>query len=490
MFESIVEALAYHAKSCPHKICVVDEEREYTYADMWRLTIGVSENLKKYNVPHDGYVVVECTQDARYLVCSFACQLIGAQFVPVESKVSLDRLGEILKEVKASLYIAHNVVDSLCKTVDIDSFFDEACVISSTIELDRTFSVCKEARCEVLYTTGTTGKQKGVVLTNGNNIAVAENIKYGTCMSQDSVELIPLPLSHSHGLRTCYANILNGSTVILVNGIMNVKKIFLYIEDYKVTALDLSPSAAKILLKLSKGYFEKYASQIDFIQIGTAVLDEALKEELCKIFYNSRLYNFYGSTESGRVCVYDFNKEKGKTGCIGKPAHNATCKIVDENRNEIDSSRENLGLLAIAGKMNMKGYLGEAEGTKAVMCDGYIYTNDIGFIDENGDVYVLGRNDDVINYKGIKIIPEEIEEYALKYDGVLDCACVSVEDEICGNIPRLFVETNREGFDTDKLLKFLAQYMEANKMPKEIRLIDKIPRTTNGKISRKDLRSL
>lgn len=487
---SIVEALAYHAQERPDRLCIVDEQGENTYQSIWELTLKCVKGYEKYGIAKSDSVVVECTQDARFLVCAFACQLAGAIFVPIENKATKERTKEILEETKAGLFLYAGDACGDSRGVEITAFFEE----TAALVLDESSRKHRFGRAadisEILYTTGTTGKPRGIVLTNENNVAIAENIRFGVQMKADSVELIPLPLSHSHGLRTCYADILNGSTVVLVNGVMNVKRIFSFLDTYQVSALDLSPNAAKVLLKLSKGEFSKYAAQIDFVQIGTAMLDETLKDELCEVFCHSRLYNFYGSTESGRVCVLDFHAERGRAGCIGKPAKHAVFIVVDEDKQRIDSSKEHMGLLAIAGKMNMKRYMGSDELTREVLQNGYIYTNDVGYMDEDGYVYVLGRNDDVINYKGIKVVPEEIEAYVMKYKGVVDCACVAAKDDLCGTVPKVFVAVEDEkSFEGAALLKFLADYVEVNKMPKLIEVIDEIPRTSNGKLLRRKLRN-
>lgn len=304
-------------------------------------------------------------------------------------------------------------------------------------------------------------------------------------MKPNNVELIPLPLCHSHGLRCCYANLLNGSTIVLSDGISHIKSIFEMINLYKVTAIDLSPSAILILLKLSKGRFFEVNVQMDYIQIGTAILQEDTKKVLISGFPNTRLYNFYGSTESGRTCVLDFSKERDRHGCIGKPTINAKFIVTDENRKRISSSKEKVGLLASAGPMNMKGYWKKPELTKQVMQNEFFYTNDIGYIDEEGFIYILGRKDDIINCGGIKIAPDEIEESVKKYKEIIDCACVPKEDKVTGQTPKVFVVVyNKEKFQKKELIKFLEKYIDNNKIPKDIEVIDEIPRTYNGKIQR------
>ncbi len=123
------------------------------------------------------------------------------------------------------------------------------------------------------------------------------------------------------------------------------------------------------------------------------------------------------------------------------------------------------------------------------MPDGdYIYTKDLGYIDEDGYIYMLGRKDDVINYGGVKISPEEIESMVIRSDMIADCACIPVDDPLTGQAPKLFIVLNSdEEYDAKSFKVFLSEVLDANKQPKYIEIIDKIPRTFNGKIKRKDL---
>ena len=233
----------------------------------------------------------------------------------------------------------------------------------------------------------------------------------------------------------------------------------------------------------------RYADVMDYIQLGSAPLAEEDKEHLARILPKTRLYNFYGSTEAGCSCLMDFNNEHRPHGCIGKPAVNAHFIVVDENRKEIQSSPENLGFLASSGAINMKEYFKAPELTREAMPDGdYIYTKDLGYIDEDGYVYMLGRKDDVINYGGVKISPEDIESAVIKNDIVKDCACIPIDDPLTGQAPKLYVvlEDGAE-LDLKEFKTYLAQVIDANKLPTRIEQIDEIPRTFNGKIIRKQL---
>ena len=485
MFSSIVEAVFHHAEKNPAKLCMADETESLTYKEfsnrIW-ITVG---KLKREGIKSGDRIAVECTQDAQFLIFCMSCHFIGAVFVPLEKNASKERVSDIIKETEPKYFICKSDYKVSMPVLKIEELCGEQ---RGNLAEHKEFPKAEDVS-EILYSTGTTGKAKGIVITNGNNVAIAENIISGTQMKEDSIELIPMPLSHSHALRTCYANFVNGSSVVIIDGVMRVKKVFELIEKYKVTAFDFAPSGANVLMKLAKKKMKEYSDKIDFIEIGSAVLEEDLKEELCEVFPNSRLYNFYGSTEAGRSCILDFNQTRGKKGCIGRPTKNAEFMITDQDREKIQSSAENLGLLAIAGKMNMKEYFKEPKLTKQVMENGFVYTSDLGYIDEEGFVYVLGRMDDVINYNGIKIAPEEIETQVNKFPGVVDSACVPVKDELSGQVPKVFVSVeDKEVFDATALLKYLSEVIDGNKVPKKVEVIDEIPRTSNGKLLRRKLR--
>lgn len=483
MKNSILEIFAENVKKIPERLCVVDETGEYSYEKLWHASKRAAYRLQKAGVKKADCVLVECTQNADYLICYFACNLLGAYFVPIEHHASELNVQTIYEETEAVLLICNKEY----------RFQAEKCVMSQIVgtdgkELEEWTFPERVDTSEILYTTGTTGRSKGIEISYGNNIAIAENICYGTQMREGNIELMPLPLSHSLGLRCCYANFFKGGTVIIADGVTKVMEIYQLIKKYQVNALDLTPTAASVLLKLSRGRFAEFNEQLDYIHIGSAALSEELKEELRSQFSKVRLYNIYGSTESGRSCALNFNSEEDRKFCIGRPTHNAKFIVTDEKRNEIQSDAAHTGLLACAGAMNMKGYWKMPELTEQILKNGYVCTNDEGYIDEQGYVYILGRKDDVINYNGIKIAPEEIEEVVSKYPGIKDCACVPMADPVAGQVPKIFVALQDGAvFDKISFARFLEEAIDANKIPKQIEVIEEIPRAFNGKIQRKKL---
>ncbi len=492
IYPSVVENIARNAASDPDKLALADGGKSCSYSQLWRRIWTLADAFRDKGVSAEDCVVVECTQNVDYMTCEFAIQMTGGIFVPLEKNASADRAKEIIGDTEAVIHIGRKPVcdgDSSPLFLTMDDIGDIIADADNrpAPSLDSISFPTGEDVAEILFSTGTTGKSKGIVLTHTNDTALAENVMYGVGMKADNVEIVPMPLSHSHGLRRTYANLVNGSSVVFADGVTLLKKVFDLMDTYGVTSMDLSPSMLSIIFKLSKDRLGDYSDKLDYIQLGSAPLPEEDKIHLSRILPHTRLYNFYGSTEAGCSCLLDFNSMSGRPGCIGKPAKNAHFIVVDENRKEIKSSPENPGFLASSGSINMKCYFNAPELTDEATGGGspYIYTKDLGYIDDDGYIYMLGRKDDVINYGGIKIAPEEIESIAVQYDAIADCACIPVDDPLTGQAPKLFIALQpKTSYDQKEFKNFLSEKLDASKQPKYIEIIDSIPRTFNGKIRR------
>lgn len=490
MFKSVVEAVFSHAETKPDKMCLADETRFVTYSQYKDEICRFASQLINLGVNKSDRVLVEASQTVSYLALELAIQLIGAVFVPVERNCAWSKVERLISasDPKIVVTMKKNQEEAQVRVLTLAEFEEEG-----SKQAPYQYDALPDSGdiSEILFSTGTTGAEKGIILTHDNNIALAENVMYGVKMLEDNIEMIPSPLNHSHGLRRYYGNMVKGASVVLITGAMNVLKFFQMMDEYKVNSLDLVPTALSVLLKLSKNKFAEYKDVIRYIQFGSAPLVVADMEAIKRMLPDTRLYNFYGSTESGCICIYDFNTDNDKPKCIGKPAHNVKIVIVDEDRNEIASSPENTGLVASFGRMNMLGYWNDDAETAKVMADGFIYSNDEAYFDEDGDIILLGRKGDVINTGGNKVSPDEIEEAARKHESVADCGCIGVPDSMKGSVPKLFVQI-KDGFSFDPiaLRSHLSGLLEPYKVPEYIVQVDKIPRSFNGKILRRVLKEL
>ena len=487
MINSVVEAVFRYADTQPDKLCLVDDFGQVTYLQYRQKIQRYAACFRQMGLKATDRVVVEAQQTIDYLAIQLALQLQRVIFVPTEHNCAAQKIASIADSAEARVIVA-------CKSVEYDRAqvytYDQLQALSETAEyyIPQTFP-SRDDLAEILFSTGTTGKEKGIVLNHANNIALAENVIHGVEMEKDNVELIPSPMNHSHGLRRYYANMYNGCTVLLLGSVMNIMRFFQLITQYGVNSMDLVPTALSVVLKLSKNKLGEYRDQIRYIQLGAAPKMEADQKKICELLPNSRLYNFYGSTESGCICIYNFNRPDSKKHCIGKPAYNATITIVDDERQVIESSSETTGLLASAGGMNMVGYWKDEEETRKVLVEGIVYTNDVAYFDEDGDIILLGRKGDVINVGGNKVSPDEIENTVKTMPGIADCGVIPVADAVKGNVPKLFVQLKPgTDFDPVAIRSFLAKKLEPYKIPEYIVQIDKIPRSFNGKLLRKELK--
>lgn len=488
---SIVEAVKVNAELTPDKLAVGDKKNKATYAEFWTMIQKAATFFKANGVKKGDMVVVRGAQKLEFVVGILGIHLAGGAVCPTEKAIKDDRILEIMNFVDSNIYLADKAVKS--DSVNNISMKEMFAVVTDENSPIEEFDFPKgDSISEILFTTGTTGKSKGIEVTFACDIVISQNVMDSVDMSKDDVELLTSPINHSLAIRRFYGAMYNGSTTILTDGIKFVEDFFKLLDNYKVTAITFVPAILEQVLKFAKDRFATYDSQFNYIQLGSAPLSEANKELLISMFPTVRLYNTYGATESGCTVILEFSKYFDKYKCIGRTTVNTEILFVDDDRNVVEASPENPGFLAFRGGMNMKGYYNEPELTAEVRSeDGVIYTNDMGYIGDDGLVYLLGRKGDVINMGGIKIAPTEIEEVVMAHEMVKDCACIPIPDEITGEAPKLFVALN-DGYEFDQkaLSKFMLEKLESLKVPKVFEVIDEIPRTFNGKIIRKQLKEL
>lgn len=478
-FNSVLEAIKHYAEISPDKICIRDFGGSICYKDYFEKIKSFAECLANRGVSKGQYVVVSASQTIDYLAAFHAVCLLGAIAVPLEKSVKAERAQLISNTVHAVLTVG-------IKTDGVENVsYKELCCFepsgSFSFKLPNGDSVA-----EVLFTTGTTGKSKGVVMTHSADVAVAENVKYGVEMKENNNEIIPMPLNHAFALRRYYGNIINGSSVILMDGVIFVAKVFEAFSKYGATAVALAPSALSIILKLSGDKLGEFCDKIDYIELGSAHLPETEKQTLLKLLPNSRLYNFYGSSEAGCSCILNFNSDDDIPNCIGRPTVNSVIEFA-ENGNIVKTSSDSPARIISSGGMLMKGYFGDDVLTAETVIDGFVYSNDLGYKDELGRIFMLGRADDVIQSGGNKISPNDVEDVCLKYGGIEECAIIGVHDEVMGEIPYLFAVVNSSYLESD-FIEFISKRLEGFMLPKKIILKECLPKSYNGKVLRRVLK--
>ncbi|MBQ2210746.1 MAG: acyl--CoA ligase [Prevotella sp.] len=432
--------LAIHAKCRPQKTAIVCGEEQCTYRQLYeRVTACVEELRDRY--PKGGIVCLHALPAIDYLVNYFALHLLGCVVAPLE------------KELPEAAFLA----------------------------ISRQMASCQAppGTADILYTTGTTGQSKGVIVSHRAILADAENLVEGLGFSPELVFVVNGPLNHIGSLSKIYPVILLGATLIMVDGLKDLNR-FYAAFDYPATrmATFLVPASIRILMQLSADRLASYAQKIDFIETGAAAISQADMQQLCRLLPYSRLYNTYASTETGIISTYNFNDGQCLAGCLGKPMRHSEVVITPQ------------GFIACKGDTLMSGYLGDEERTAQVLRDGLLYTSDLGMLDSQGRLHLKGREDDVINVGGFKVAPTEVEDAALASPLVQDCICIAVDHRITGSALKLLVVV-KDGQTLDKrvLAAHLKTRLETYKIPLLYEQVDTIHRTFNGKIDRKYYRS-
>ncbi len=486
MIQSIVEAVRRFAQEKPEHAAVIAQEQTVTYRELWQEVQGFAAFIRAAGVPEGSVIAVKASASIEFAVSCLAIHLSGHVHAPLEKTVSSDGLAELAAELNAGMVVSD--VDVSGNFIHVDTHRVRQLARENACEWGGAMPQ-RDDLCDLLFTTGSTGKSKGVLLTHRAVVSVTQNVQYGAHIPADNVYLIPSPINHAGAIRKLYVSLLTGTTAVLLDGFKNLRKFYAYINDYHVTSILMPPAAVRMILLLSAKELAKYADQIDHIHTGSAAFPEADKEKLSEILPKSRLYFAYGSSEAGCSCLYDYSAERGLISCIGKPNVNSEVLIVDDDRQVIESSKDRQGLIAVRGDTVMSGYYNEPDLTAEVLQDGVVYTNDIGYIDENGFVFMLGRRGDVINVGGLKIAPTEVENVVMRFPGIADCACFGVEDRLNGTVPKLSLVAEK-GVEPDltELRAFMRRHLEEYKIPRLMVFVEELPKTYNGKLDRKKLK--
>ena len=339
-------------------------------------------------------------------------------------------------------------------------------------------SVVPEGTADVLFTTGTTGTPKGVVVSSGAIVADAENLVEAQGYTHDTTFVVNGPLNHIGSLSKIYPIILVGGTIYIVGGMKNADAFFKAVDEAGGNAATfLVPASIRMLLAFAEKRLASCRDKIDFMETGAAPISSADMQHLCSVLPKSRLFNTYASTETGIIATYDFNGGECLAGCLGKAMRNSAFSTAPD------------GHIVCSGKTLMTGYLDDADATAAVLRDGEVHTADFGYIDDEGRLRLTGRAGDVINVGGYKVIPTEVEDVAMSLPSVSDCVCVAASHPVLGQVLKLLVVV-ADGFCFEPRLiaQKLKERLEPYKVPQTYARVETVKRTFNGKIDRKAYR--
>lgn len=478
---SIVKCIYQHSLEMPDKTAIIATDCTVDYQSLWNAITAARHYLAKANLSCGDRVMLEADHTVEYLVCCYGIHLLGAVHVPIENQAPDSRFDEIAQEIQPAM-----ILRGKHPLEQIGTSLDE---VLHTGFKDYDFPA-EELLQEILFTTGTTGKSKGVMITHYGQMNMCESQNAVLDYSVDNVWMIPTPMNHAAGLRKTHMSMVRGSTVLLMNGFRDLKAFFANMCEYKVTSLYLPPAAVHYILMLAGNELAKFDEQLDFLYSSSAALPGGDKEKLISLLPHVRKFDAYGGSEVGAVVYIDYNAVQGDGTCVGKPNPGVDIFIVDEDyRVKPHANKEDPGIIAIRSNTVTAGYWNEPELTAQTIIDGVIYMSDLGYFDEKGYLYLVGRRDDVINIGGLKVAPTEVEDVALRFEKIAECACVPYDDPAFGKCLKMYVVMkDGDAFDASEIAEYIGDKLEAYKVPKYIEAIPEIPKTYNGKINRKALR--
>ena len=342
----------------------------------------------------------------------------------------------------------------------------------------------EDAVAIMLHTSGTTSNPKKVMLTHKNLISNIQSNVASLKLSSEDRSLIVLPMCFGYCNTSQFlSHFYLGASIVIYDGIFVPKRFFLFIDKYQCTNTTCIPTMLYLIIKSAKN--ECLLNSLRFICFGGGPVRLEILRTLKELYPNIGMIQTYGQTEaSPRVtCLLPEDGGNNKLGSVGKAIPGVCVKIVDKNSNEVPANTK--GEIIVKGDNVMKGYYKRPEETKKVIKDDWLYTGDLGMIDADGYLYVVGRIKNVIITGGLNVYPEEIEKILCEYPDVKEAIVFPKPHDVLGEVPIAKVVA-KEGktIDVGKLFQYCKARMENQKLPSEIAVVQKLEKTYNGKIRR------
>lgn len=499
MYQTIVEAVLAYGKSMPDKLAVCFKQNRLTYKELSERVRAIAHIFKEeYGVKRGDLIMISALSKPEYVVALLGGQFLGATVVPVDKSALAGTLSKLYHLVDPRLFLTDiRVTDAEVQTTSLKEVYAKTVMLSQNsyqlIEEMEYEIPDMDSTAEIIFTTGTTGNPKGAMLSYRNILVGTKYTRDGINRNKDNIELLPLPLNHSFGLRVLRTLLYVGATVVLQNGFMFSKEMTANIEEFGCTGIAIVPASVEQLYRNLGDKFAEVFSQFKYIEISAGSLSVGMKQRLLEVIPKVCIYNTWGSSETGGVIFLNVSKTPEHIASLGRPAEGVEVAMLDENGNKyIATSIENAGRMIMKGDMQMQGYFNLPDITAETLVNGYLYTGDLAYKTADGYIYMLGRADDIINVGGEKVSPIEVENVASMMSDIRECACVGVEDKegTRGQIPVLFVVPEKAECNERDISAFLAKKLERYKLPEHYIMIDTIPRNSMKKIDRKTLKKM
>ncbi|WP_328500764.1 o-succinylbenzoate--CoA ligase [Streptomyces sp. NBC_00457] len=485
---------ARRARKTPHRTALIHGETAFTYAELYDRTTRLAHALRARGVRRGDRIAYLGPNHPSYLETLFAAGTLGAVFVPLNTRLAGPEIAYQLADsgAKALVYgpAFQGLVAGLPGSTDVRTYveagaeYEEALASASQEPIDE--PVGADDTCIIMYTSGTTGRPKGAMLTHGNLTWNAINVLVDTDLIADERALVSAPLFHTAGLNMLTLPVLlKGGTCVLVEAFVP-EATFDLIERHRITFMFGVPTMFEQIARHPR-WTDADLSSLRILTCGGSPVPTPLIAA-----YQERGLTFlqgYGMTEASPGTLFlDAEHALSKAGSAGVPHFFSDVRVVRPDLAPVDVGET--GEIVVRGPNVMAGYWGLAEETAGSFADGWFRSGDAARVDEDGYVFIVDRIKDMIISGGENIYPAEIEDLLLAHPDIVECAVIGVPDDKWGEVPRAVVVPREDvSVDPDEILASLSGRLAKYKIPKSVVLADELPRTASGKLLKSRVRS-
>jgi fatty-acyl-CoA synthase len=485
--------LGNRARLSPNKNAIIDEntDKAWTYGEINKRSSSAANWLRSQGVKKGDRIALLSPNDISYFDLLFACGKIGAIFVPLNWRLSIHELKEILLDCTPLLLGIHEKFHNMytdLKTIipaafSVGGLSYEEIVITKTEFITEVIS--ESEPLAMIYTGGTTGKPKGVVLSHQSIQWNAINTILSWNLSNDDVTINYMPMFHTGGLNALSLPILMIGGTVVIGDQYTGQKVVNSINRYGCTIILLVPTMYHLLIQSEEFQESDFASMKIFLS-GAAPCPFQIYEAFQK--KGLAFKEGYGLTEAGPNNFYiDPEDAQMKRGSVGKPMLFNTIKLAKEDGKE--ASANEVGELLIKGKHAFSHYWNNELATLETKKGGWVHTGDLAKKDEEGFHYIVGRKKEMIITGGENVYPLEIEHWLAAHPAIDEVAVIGLPDEKWGELVAAFIVPKHPySLDVIELRAYCERKLGGYKIPKRFISVAELPKTHVGKIDKKKLK--
>jgi long-chain acyl-CoA synthetase len=475
----------------PDRIAVVHKSRSWTYADLADLTALYEARLKEAGFSSGERAVLWMENSAEYIASYLAVLRLNGVVVALHAQVLPEEIKKVIQLVCATGLItssqnwkkAMNELDSS----DLRFVLTESEVIG--LDGNPPWMEVPEELAQIIYTSGSTGQPKGVMLSHRNLIANADSIIHYLGLKETDSVMAVLPFVYAYGNSVMLTHLFTGGKLIIENSFVYPNLVLDKMKSEEVTGF--SGVAPTYALLLGHSNLKNYSfPSLRYLTHAGGPMPLDLLVKVRKAFDGKDIFIMYGQTEAAARITYLPPKELDrKSGSVGLPIPGVTIKIVDSIGESVPVGQ--IGEVAAAGDNIMMGYWRNSDQTEKTLDRGWLRTGDIGRLDEEGFLYIVGRNSEIIKSGAFRISPYEIEEVLLRHPEVSEAGVVGMDDPILGESIFGVIAPHDGCYPGEQeLLAFCARHLAPYKRPKVIVQVKELPKSPSGKILRQNIKDL